>query len=132
MPKLRSVFTLAAVLGTLASCGGKSPPPNEREIEATSSKPVTAERTPVAQDTPTLKQLPRVDTGGDCAPRYLHGGFGTCVNGRPCRGFGVREEKGAILCSCYGDLGGCAEGQRCDERKLTCVADEEPPFNKTR
>lgn len=130
MLKFLSLCSLAAALAIGGSCRGKEPSSDERRIEPTSSKPVTVERTPVAQDTPMLKQLPRVDTGGDCAPRYRYGGSGTCVNGRPCRGIGVRDEKGAIVCSCYGDLGGCADGQRCDERKLTCVADEEPPFNK--
>ena len=132
MSRFLSLCSLAAVLALGASCRAKAPSGDERRIEPTSSKPVTVERTPVAQDTPMLKQLPRVDTGGDCAPRYKHGGSGTCVDGRPCRGFGVRDEKGAIVCSCYGDIGGCGDGQRCDERKVTCVPDEEPPFNEAR
>jgi hypothetical protein len=64
---------------------------------------------------------------GSSLPRYKHGGMGACVNNAPCRGFGAMNDKGQILW----DIGGCGEGQRCDEKRLTCVADDEPPFNRT-
>lgn len=78
-----------------------------------------------------IKQLPRVESIGDCAPRYKVGGSGSCINNQPCRGFGVRDDTGKILCSCYGEIGGCSEGQRCDGRKLTCVPEDEPAFGRT-
>ena len=72
-------------------------------------------------------QLPRVESVGACAPVYRTGQRGSCINDAPCRGFGVRAETGQILCTCYGQVGGCNESQRCDDRKLTCVPDDEPP-----
>jgi len=129
------VIALTVAVAAIASCqtqsGSSTREARERSIEATSSVPVTVEPTVLPRDTPILRPLKRVDTGGQCGPRYLHGGLGTCVNNQPCRGFGVEDEKGQVLCSCYGDIGGCGAGQRCDDRKLTCVLDEEPPFNKT-
>lgn len=130
------VIVLTVAVAAIASCqtqsGGAAREARERSIEATSSVPVTGEPTVLPRDTPILKPLKRVETGGQCAPGYLHGGRGTCVNNQPCRGFGVEDEKGQVLCSCYGDIGGCGLGHRCDDRKLACVDDEEPPFNKTR
>ena len=102
---------------------------NERLLEAASSVPVKSHPILTDQRTPMVKVLPRVDTGGDCAPRYRHGGMGSCINHQPCRGFAVQDPSGKVLCSCYGDIGGCASTQRCDEKQLTCVVDEEPPFN---
>ena len=77
-----------------------------------------------------LKQLQRVESIGDCAPRYKLGGAGMCINNRPCRGFGVKDEAGKIFCTCFGDMGGCNEGQRCDDRKLSCVLENEPLFER--
>jgi hypothetical protein len=56
---------------------------------------------------------PRVATEGDCAPRYTKGGKGACINGQPCRVFGVRADGGRAICVCFGRDGGCAGGQRC-------------------
>ena len=129
-------FALTILLICLVSCqsvgSGPAPTAREREVEATSSVALTVEPTKTDQTVPMLKQLRRVDTGGDCAPRYKHGGMGACVNKAPCRGFGAMNDRGQILCTCYGDIGGCVEAQRCDEKKLTCVPDEEPPFNRPR
>jgi hypothetical protein len=134
MIKLLSLFAFTILLIGLVSCQsiGSGPTAREREVEATSSVALTVEPTKTDQTVPMLKQLRRVDTGGACAPRYKHGGMGACVNNAPCRGFGAMNDKGQILCSCYGDIGGCGEGQRCDEKRLTCVPDEEPRFNRAR
>jgi len=82
------------------------------------------------QDPPgeIVQRLPEVESVGDCAPRHEHASESraSCIEGRPCRGFGVRDESGRVLCTCYGETGGCAEGQRCDVRKLTCVPEDEP------
>lgn len=97
----------------------------ERQIEATSSVPINPaalQRQPIPN---AMKRLTRVESVGDCAPRYKIGGQGSCINNAPCRGFGVRDDAGNIVCTCYGGPG-CAEGQRCDERKLTCVPEDEP------
>ena len=104
----------------------------EKSLEATSSVQIAVEPLQVNSDTTLVRALPRVDTGGDCAPQYRHGGGGSCVNNSPCRGFGVKDHSGQIVCSCYGDIGGCSALQRCDEKQVRCVSDEEPPFNRTR
>jgi hypothetical protein len=130
--KLFSLFAFGTALVGLVSCQGmrSGPTAGERGVEATSSVALTVEPTKTDQGAPMVKQLRRVDTGGNCAPRYKHGGIGACVNNVPCRGFGALDDKGRVICTCYGDIGGCGEGQRCDEKKLTCVADAEPPFNR--
>lgn len=128
------IAALAAVLALTACTSGgevaRGPSPDKSGIESVSSRPVTGTLQSKAPATEILKQLPRVETGGTCAPRYRHGGGGACVNNRPCRGFGVRAPDGAILCSCYGDIGGCGERDRCDQQKLTCIPDETPPYQR--
>ena len=133
MIKLLSLSAFTVLLIGLGACRSieSGPTAGERGIEATSSVALTVDPTKTDQSVPMLKQLRRVDTGGTCAPRYKHGGMGACVNNAPCRGFGAMNDKRQILCTCYGDIGGCGEGQRCDEKRLTCVADDEPPFNRT-
>lgn len=90
---------------------------------------------PVAQGQPKLELItpvrpavarPVIASQGDCAPRYEIGGTGTCINNKPCRGFGVRAENGSAVCTCYGKDGGCSEGQRCDLVKKRCVSEKEP------
>jgi hypothetical protein len=83
-----------------------------------------------SQQPVVVQRLPRVASAGTCAPIYKTGEAGTCVNNRPCRGFGVRNKSGGVFCTCYGELGGCAEGERCDDRKLICVPEGETPFER--
>ena len=78
-----------------------------------------------------VQRLQRVESVGNCAPCYKTGGQGACINNQPCRGFGVKDQTGKILCSCYGEVGGCSEGQRCDDRKMNCVPEDEPSFGRT-
>lgn len=127
-PVLPLLMLLGACWGP--SNTGDGPTPEERQIQSVSGTPLTATLEPPEMGVRMLNQLPRVDTPGQCAPRYRHGGAGSCVNDQPCRGFGVRASDGRILCSCYGDIGGCAEDQRCDEKKLICVPDEVAPFER--
>jgi hypothetical protein len=75
-------------------------------------------------------QRPRVESIGDCAPRYSTGQLGACINNQPCRGFGVLGENGQPVCTCYGQTGGCAATERCDDRKLACVPETEPPRDR--
>lgn len=94
---------------------------------------------PVAQGQPKLEPItpvrpavarPLVASQGDCAPRYAVGGEGTCINNKPCRGFGVRSESGSAVCTCYGKEGGCGEGERCDLVKKRCVSEKEPLWGR--
>jgi len=58
---------------------------------------------------------------GDCAPRFANGMRGTCINNKPCNGFGVKDKRGTLTCECFGVKGGCAEGTVCSVIKRACV-----------
>lgn len=132
MKRWPSVGAIVLVLLTAcASRGGAGPTAQERDIESVSTQKIKAEPTPPSS-TDLLTQQPRVETDGTCAPRYSTGRWGTCVNGKVCRGFGVRTHNGSVECSCFGDSGGCREGERCDEKLLACVPDEEPDEGRSR
>ena len=87
---------------------------------------------PVARDdfatkaTPARKR-PKVASKGDCAPRYANGMVGTCIDNKPCRGWGVKTERGAE-CACFAKRGGCDAGYRCDVR-AACVKEDVPDTN---
>jgi hypothetical protein len=119
------LFTASVVSCYKAVSNSGRKPDEERRIEATSSRPIDPAALRQEAVPNAMKRLPRVESVGDCAPRYKIGGQGTCIENKPCRGFGVQDEKGNILCTCYG-APGCAEGQRCDDRKLVCVPEDEP------
>ena len=72
--------------------------------------------------------LPRVPSRGDCAPRYANGAFGSCVNEKPCRGFGFLDGK-QVICACFVKRGGCEEKERCEARESACVKDNSTDFN---
>ena len=78
-----------------------------------------------------LPHLPAVASRGGCEPRYTNGRTGTCINDKPCRGFGMLEN-GQAVCACFATRGGCKEGYRCDTRGAECVKEDEPEFNRTR
>jgi hypothetical protein len=128
--RILSSTCAAIVLLSLMSCcstsgtGGRHARPDRAEAIS----PVRPDPSALHHDEPSalVQRLPRVESSGDCAPHYKAGGEGSCINNKPCRGFGVRDETGRILCSCYGTIGGCSEGQRCDARKVTCVPEDEP------
>lgn len=58
---------------------------------------------------------------GDCGPRFPNGMRGTCINNKPCSGFGVRDAGGQMECDCFGVRGGCGEGLVCSVRRRACV-----------
>lgn len=128
---LQKVLALALPLAALAAIEGCSQPgrsTKENNVVAVSQTPPKLEPLP-----PAVKPKPtraRVASQGDCAPRYAGGGTGTCINSRPCRGFGVRGEDKKAICTCYGRDGGCGEGQRCDPLALRCVPEKTPPFGR--
>lgn len=72
--------------------------------------------------------LPRLDISygeGDCAPRFENGMRGTCINGKPCNGFGFKDADGRIQCACFEKLGGCEANQGCSLQRRACVAQRE-------
>ncbi|MEP7009186.1 MAG: hypothetical protein ABJC13_02585 [Acidobacteriota bacterium] len=103
--------------------------PDAGRIEDVSS--VAPDPALLRQDSPgkIVQRLPEVESVGDCAPRlkYPNESRTSCIEGRPCRGFGVQDESGRVYCTCYGETGGCVEGKRCDVRRLICVPEDEPP-----
>jgi hypothetical protein len=129
---LSRTFWLALAALSLVSCAtsgrGAEAPGADRVQDISSLPPDPAS---MRQDPPgeIVQRLPEVASLGDCAPRHEHAkeSRASCIEGRPCRGFGVRDESGRVLCTCYGEVGGCAEGQRCDVRRLTCVPEDAPP-----
>jgi hypothetical protein len=136
--RLALVFVLAlfgAVL--LEACsrpqrGSPDHDQNGRPIESVSPVPPDRSALVPAREMVPVLQLPRIESVGACGPVYKTGQRGACINDTPCRGFGVRGENGQALCTCYGQVGGCSENQRCDDRKLTCVPDDEPPRERER
>ncbi|MBS0391651.1 MAG: hypothetical protein JSR23_10990 [Proteobacteria bacterium] len=76
---------------------------------------------PVPAATP---QAPaRFDYGkGGCETRYADGTANTCINNKPCNGFGFRDARGALVCACFEVVGGCPENQACNTRRRACVA----------
>ena len=128
------IVITALVVACATGCTSREPPRQEpdrdqsgRPVEDVSSAPTdpNAIRDSV-RGAQAVQQRPRVESVGDCAPRYRSGQSGACINNQPCRGFGVLGENGRPVCTCYGQDGGCAETERCDDRKLACVPDSEP------
>ena len=135
MTSSSSIWRLAPALGlaaALVACMPADTPhseatPEEQQIEDVSSGPTNADALHQEDLRITVQRLPRIESEGDCAPRYKNGMLGACIAGKECRGFGVRDKNGKALCTCYGLKGGCGEGQRCDDEKLACVPEGEFP-----
>jgi hypothetical protein len=99
-----------------------------KNVESISGTAPKLERLPAT--TPIFVARPPVASEGDCAPSYANGLVGTCVDNKPCRGFGVRSARGAAVCACYARDGGCDPGSRCDAVKKTCVPAQEAPWGR--
>ena len=105
--------------GTAAQAEQPKPPPSD----ASSRGGFQTQAVPIPR-------LPPVASQGGCEPRYRNGMVGSCINDKPCRGFGVREEDGSAQCICYIRRGGCNENERCSPEEGQCVADDESEFNR--
>jgi hypothetical protein len=103
-----------------------------RPIEDVSSVRPKQEAVQPERDLVAVRRMKRVESVGDCAPLYKNGQRGACINDKPCRGFGVVDEAGVVSCTCYGQAGGCGENQRCDDKKVVCVPEDEPSFDRPR
>jgi hypothetical protein len=90
-----------------AKSTSETPPP---------TRPFSSIATPV-------RDYPRVASSGVCAPHYKNGTRGRCIANKPCRGYGIRNDKNEVLCMCYLTHGGCDAKSRCDDRAHACVAD---------
>lgn len=108
--------------------------PSTRPSEPKSSAASTTqpERTEVRPTAELLRNLPSVASEGGCEPRYQNGLTGTCINGQPCRGLGVRDDSGAARCICFARDGGCSSGERCDVRLARCVPESAHDLTRER
>ena len=97
-----------------------SAPPTGQAKSTSDSPPRTLPFSSIA--TP-VRDYPRVASSGRCAPLYKNGTRGACIADKPCRGYGIRNDKNEVLCMCYLTHGGCDAKSRCDDRAHACVAD---------
>lgn len=100
----------------------------ERKIEATTAQP--SGMVPIESTARPLPSRPLVLGEGNCAPRVGERVIGTCINNRPCRGYGERDARGQVQCACFGQAGGCDERSRCDLVKKECVPSGEPEYKR--
>ncbi len=128
--RLLGVLGIAAFVA--AGCGMfermGAPPPGTEGSAVSSVEPRRTEFASKAQPVPLRAA---VASRGGCEPRYGNDRTGTCIDNKPCRGFGVLEN-GRAVCMCFATRGGCAEGQRCDTRGAQCVRDDMAEFNRAR
>ncbi len=116
----------AALVAAGLACAGNRSRPDKDASTVSKVEPRHGEYEPRAEPIP---HRPPVASRGGCEPRYKNGLTGTCIDGKPCRGFGVLENDRAV-CVCYAKRGGCDEGQRCDPQQARCVKEEELPFGR--
>lgn len=73
----------------------------------------------------TFPNLEIVASQGDCAPTYANGSKGSCINSKPCRGYGMKGLRGGgPECRCWAKAEGCGEHERCDIIVKRCVPDD--------
>jgi len=83
---------------------------------------------------PQVPPLPpaRFEYGsGGCEPRFANGTTGTCINGKPCNGFGFRNDKGELVCACFEVPGGCPDTQACNSRRRMCTPRSQIDLQRT-
>lgn len=119
------MVAMAVLFSLMASCesskrSGSGDNPVVSSVELPSPKPVPYASLPARQELYYGE--------GDCGPRFPNGMRGTCINNKPCNGFGIKDEKGKFQCECFGVKGGCAEGTLCSVTKRACV----PPRDEER
>lgn len=123
---------LILLLGATSGCGkipslssltGRQEQAKEPEgMKAVSPTPPAPGR-PIPPEE-AFPNLQMVAGQGDCAPRYANGQLGSCINSRPCRGYGMRGVTGAVECRCWAKADGCGETERCDIIVKRCVPDD--------
>jgi hypothetical protein len=129
-----SAISIIPFLATVAFFSGCATAPADRskQPEAAPVSEVPPQFGEFKTRAEPMHRLSPVPSEGGCEPRYKSGHTGTCINRKPCHGFGFKEESGKVVCICYIKLGGCDAGYRCDARLGQCVKDDEEPFNRNR
>ena len=122
MKNVKRTVLISVVLVALAfslSGGCTSGKRDDREHPSVASvSPQSAKRIEPPQEP---KEVELFYGEGDCGPRFPNGMRGTCINNKPCSGFGVKDASGNLECDCFGVKGGCSEGKVCSVRKRSCV-----------
>lgn len=132
-PLARMGLPLALALWMLAGAlpASEAATANEqRQAEPVSATP--PEVPPFSSKIQPLRELPEVPSRGGCEPRYRNGMSGTCINDKPCRGFGIEDPAQGAICACFERIGGCAEDERCERRGAQCVKDDATAFDPVR
>lgn len=114
-------LVVALALVALAACA--SGPTTSPRPESTSAVPPKI--TPFSSAVVATPGFPRIASKGGCEPIYKNGSKGACVANQPCRGYGVRDDRGEDLCMCYLAKTGCDAKSRCDLPAHGCVPDDE-------
>ena len=126
MKNIKRTVLISVVLVALAfslSGGCTSGKRDDREHPSVASvSPQPAKRIEPPQEP---KEVELFYGEGDCGPRFPNGMRGTCINNKPCSGFGVKDASGNLECDCFGVKGGCSEGKVCSVRKRSCVAPQD-------
>jgi len=115
-----TVRLLAACL-VLALPGCSARKPSGKSTAVSSVPPATH---PFSEQVRPAKPLQRIASVGGCEPTYLNGTKGSCVGGKPCRGYGVIDEAGHEQCECFLHRGGCQSLFRCEAVRADCVPDD--------
>jgi hypothetical protein len=118
---VRVSFIHALVLAALAACAtGPKTVPHPEGVSPTPPKV-----SPFSSNVTPTDSFSSIASVGGCEPTYRNGTKGMCVNGRPCRGYGVRNDRGQDQCVCYLAKSGCDSKSRCDLPEHACVPDDE-------
>jgi hypothetical protein len=119
-----SMFLIVTLLGGCIAHAARSDAKQD-DPKATPTSAVEPRFDDFASKADPIPQREAVASKGDCAPRYRKAGLtGTCIEEKPCRGFGVLEN-GRAICTCYATRGGCAADERCEPRGAQCVKDDD-------
>jgi len=116
------LLAVTCVVLALAGCSARKPSGKSTVSTAVSSVPPATH--PFSEQVRPAKPLQRIASVGGCEPTYLNGTKGSCVGGKPCRGYGVIDEAGHEQCECFLHRGGCQSAFRCEEVRADCVPDD--------
>jgi hypothetical protein len=119
---MTGVVALALAL-LLAGCAARDFQGSEIAPPPAADRPAGAGR-PTFVEAPAGRAAPRIELdygSGDCAPVLRDGTRGTCIDNRPCNGFGFKDPQGRIVCACYEVSGGCPADSVCSIRRRACV-----------
>jgi len=117
------IFMLMVLLTACTSRGEVAPLPTPDQVAMPAPTRYVVDGNLVAG--PPLSGLHFAPSEGSCAPPARPVSFTACCGGNACNGHCVYAEKGASVCSCFGEVGGCKEGMTCSKIAHRCVKADE-------